>query len=124
MQLNEAQAQLREQILALVRRNLFAPPERAELEALGQVGPVVQLLRDEGALIQAGDLVFAREAVEEAVARLARHFQDQAQLTLAQFRDYLGTSRKYALPLLEYLDGAGYTRRRGDVRIPGAKLRG
>lgn len=124
VQLNEAQAQLREQILALVRRNLFAPPERAELEALGQVGPVVQLLRDEGALIQAGDLVFAREALEEAVARLARHFQDQAQLTLAQFRDYLGTSRKYALPLLEYLDGAGYTRRRGDVRIPGAKLRG
>ena len=54
----------------------------------------------------------------------AQAFGQEPQLTLAQFRDFIGSSRKYALPLLEYFDGAGFTRRRGDVRIAGPNLRG
>ena len=64
-------------------------------------------LRDEGVWIQAGDLVFAREAVEEAIARLARHFQDQPS-DPGPVRDYLGTSRKVPCPCWN-TDGAGYT---------------
>ena len=39
--------------------------------------------------------------------------------TVAEFRDLVGASRKYAVPLLEYLDQAGFTRRQGDVRVLG-----
>ncbi len=41
---------------------------------------------------------------------------------MAQIRDALGTTRKYLLPLLAHLDASGYTRRRGDLRIPGPRL--
>ena len=37
-------------------------------------------------------------------------------------RDALGTSRKHVLPLLSHLDATGVTRRRGDLRVGGARL--
>ena len=38
-------------------------------------------------------------------------------LTVAEIRDLLGTTRKYAVPLCEYLDRVGVTRREGDLRV-------
>jgi selenocysteine-specific elongation factor len=38
-------------------------------------------------------------------------------ITVGVFREALGTSRKYALPLLEHFDARGITRREGDVRV-------
>jgi selenocysteine-specific elongation factor len=38
-------------------------------------------------------------------------------LTVAEIRDLLGTTRKYAVPLCEYLDRVGVTRREGDLRF-------
>ena len=38
-------------------------------------------------------------------------------LTVAEIRDLLGTTRKYAVPLCEYLDRTGVTRREGDLRF-------
>jgi selenocysteine-specific elongation factor len=40
-----------------------------------------------------------------------------AGLTVAEIRDLLGTTRKFAVPLCEYLDRAGVTRREGDLRV-------
>jgi selenocysteine-specific elongation factor len=40
----------------------------------------------------------------------------------SEFREALGTSRKFAIPLAEALDARGVTRRRGDVRIAGPRL--
>jgi selenocysteine-specific elongation factor len=42
-----------------------------------------------------------------------------AGLTVAEIRDLLGTTRKYAVPLCEHLDRVGTTRREGDLRILG-----
>ena len=42
--------------------------------------------------------------------------------TVAQLRDELGASRKYALPLVNELDARGITRRRGDLRVAGPRL--
>ena len=41
---------------------------------------------------------------------------------MGQIREALGTSRKYAIPLLRVLDATGRTRRRGDLRIAGPRL--
>jgi len=38
-------------------------------------------------------------------------------LTISQIREILGTTRKYAVPLCEYLDNIGFTERQGDVRV-------
>jgi selenocysteine-specific elongation factor len=43
-------------------------------------------------------------------------YAKKKEMTVAEFRDILGTSRKYALPLLEYLDSNRITLRVGDIR--------
>jgi selenocysteine-specific elongation factor len=43
--------------------------------------------------------------------------------TVSAFRDAIGATRKHALPLLAELDARGITRRRGDVRIAGPRMR-
>jgi selenocysteine-specific elongation factor len=60
------------------------------------------------------------DAVALAVARLLRVHPDG--FTVAQLRDDLGVSRKYALPLVNELDARGVTRRRGDLRVAGPRL--
>ena len=44
---------------------------------------------------------------------------ERGSLTIADARDVLGSTRKYVVPLMTYLDREGVTRRRGDDRIPG-----
>ena len=41
--------------------------------------------------------------------------------TAAELKDAMGTSRKYAIPLLEYFDSQAVTRREGDTRVPGGR---
>ena len=52
----------------------------------------------------------------EFIARARQVLGQLDQITVSSFRETLGTSRKYAVPLLEYFDGQGVTTRRGDVR--------
>ena len=58
--------------------------------------------------------------VADVAARLLRAHPDG--FTVAQLRDDLGVSRKYALPLVNELDARGITRRRGDLRVAGPRL--
>jgi len=51
------------------------------------------------------------------VRRVREHIQKEGSITLAQARDLLQTSRKYAQGLLEHLDERGVTRRVGDERV-------
>jgi selenocysteine-specific elongation factor len=96
----------------------FTPPDaegvdRAELRALVKRGLVVE---------QDG-LWFAPSAIDTAahvMASLLRAHPDG--ITVAQAREALGTTRKWAVPLLTLLDAGGVTRRRGDVRIAGPRL--
>lgn len=64
------------------------------------------------------ELYFHRRAYDEAVALLRRHFASTGTVTLAQFRDLTGSSRKIVQPLLEHFDYLKLTRRVGDHRIP------
>ena len=60
------------------------------------------------------------DTVATAAARLLTRSPDG--FTVAQLRDDLGVSRKYALPLVNELDARGITRRRGDLRVAGPRL--
>ena len=51
--------------------------------------------------------------------RVAERLASGAGATVAEIRDLLGTTRKYAVPLCEYLDRVGVTRRDGDLRVLG-----
>jgi selenocysteine-specific elongation factor len=82
---------------------------------------ILQLLIDSGALVRvSNDLLIHREALAHLVETLgeyaARH-EPERLIDVAAFKDLTNVSRKYAIPLLEYLDRARITRRAGDRRL-------
>lgn len=81
-----------------------------------------EILIKEGILIEIGEIHVYRKTIQNIVAVIQVHFKESATLTVGQLRDLIGTSRKLAVPLLEYFDVHKYTVRQGDVRRPGAKI--
>ncbi len=76
------------------------------------------LLR-QGVLVKISEeLYLHRDIYGQCLQALQRHFRENRSLTLAQYRDILQTSRRYAQALLEHFDGIKYTRRVGDERLP------
>lgn len=69
-----------------------------------------------GALVKVGEDLYRGSQIGSIRARVEAHLNENGRMTAADFRDLLGTSRKYAVPLLEWLDGHGVTIRSGDYR--------
>jgi selenocysteine-specific elongation factor len=78
---------------------------------------VTLLLRDKVLVKITDDLVFHRDVLLELRGRLVAEKAKSAKLDVARFKDLTGVSRKYAIPLLEYLDREHVTRRVGDERV-------
>ena len=80
---------------------------RDAIDAAGRAGLVVRV---------APDLVFIPALIERAEAVVVA--AGGAGITVSAFREAIETSRKYALPILEWFDQCGVTRREGDLRYP------
>jgi selenocysteine-specific elongation factor len=81
-------------------------------------------LEREGRLVRLGDgLAVGREAYEEARRLVLEECEESGAITLARFRDLIGTGRKHAQLLLERFDADGFTRRVGDERVLRRKAR-
>ena len=78
---------------------------------------VTLLLRDKVLVKISDELVFHRSALEQLRRQLAARKAQSPKINVADFKDLTGVSRKYAIPLLEYLDRERVTRRVGDERI-------
>jgi len=77
---------------------------------------VTLLLRDKLLVKISDDLVFHRSALEELRRVIAEQKKTSPRMDVAKFKELTGVSRKYAIPLLEYLDRERVTRRVGDMR--------
>jgi len=77
---------------------------------------VTLLLRDKVLVKVSQELVFHRTALEELRRQLADYKGKSSRIDVAKFKELTGVSRKYAIPLLEYLDRERVTKRVGDVR--------
>jgi selenocysteine-specific elongation factor len=120
-----AQQQQVERLLQKFRESPYTPPGRAEAGAI--VGAeVLAALIEQGRLVKLGSttdaVLFLRESYEEAMAKLVAYLRVHGEMTAAEARDVLGTSRKYILPLLEHMDERHITRRMGDIRVLGTAL--
>ena len=99
----------------------LAVPSTAEVLAKSGVEParaktLLQILLREHRLISlSDDLVFHASAIATLRSLLAGHKGER--FAVAEFKDWTGISRKYAIPLLEFLDRERVTRREGDTRI-------
>jgi len=80
---------------------------------------LMQLLLREKVLVKIGDgLIFHANALTQLRQSLANHKQKHGpRISVPIFKELTGVSRKYAIPLLEYLDRSGVTRREGDERV-------
>ena len=67
------------------------------------------------------DLAFTAEAYDRMVVQVVGHLRAKGKITVAEARDLFGTSRRYVLALLEYLDREHVTRRLGDERVLAAR---
>jgi selenocysteine-specific elongation factor len=77
---------------------------------------VTLLLREKSLIKISDDLVFHRTALDQLRRQIATHKGKSPSIDVAAFKDMTGVSRKYAIPLLEYLDRERVTRRVGDSR--------
>lgn len=117
IQLAPFQREQADALLSLFAKAPFSPPGVKECkQKLGD--ELYQALLALGELIQVSDeVVFRMVDYHQAKEMVGALLVQQGEVSAAQVRDHLRTSRKYALALLEYLDQIGFTERRGDVRI-------
>jgi selenocysteine-specific elongation factor len=119
--LKEEEEQARGKIEHAFEESGLAVPAVAEVLAKSGVEPararsLLQLLLREKRLVRVGeDLVFHASAIEQLRALLAVHKGER--FAVPAFKEWTGISRKYAIPLLEYLDREKVTRRDGEQRI-------
>jgi selenocysteine-specific elongation factor len=86
---------------------------------LAQAQKLFELLVRERVLLKIGsDVVLHRDAVQRLTKLLADYKKRRGdRLAVADFKELAGVSRKFAIPLLEYLDRSGLTKRVGDYRV-------
>ena len=106
-------------MFALFAENRYAPPGPAEMtQQLGMEPEMLNGLVELGQLRRLTDsVVFPTDAYEEMVTRIIGRMREAGKITVAEVRDMFGTSRKYALAILEHLDEERITRRVGDERV-------
>ncbi|HHT9151251.1 MAG TPA: SelB domain-containing protein, partial [Candidatus Wujingus californicus] len=98
----------------------FTPPPAEEVSTKfgSSSKSYVSLLLEQKKLIKVeGDLYFHASSVDKLKEMIKIFINSHGSITVAQFRDLTKTSRKYAVPLLEYFDAIHFTKRTGDVRI-------
>ncbi len=120
--LSPCQSALADKISAIYRKTGFASPRRDELpQMLGAPAPVLDPLFD--FLAQTGEIVVVSDKVvlhnEHMAAsrlKLTEYLAKHGVMESGVFKDVLGTTRKYSIPIMEYWDAKGLTRRVGNNR--------
>jgi selenocysteine-specific elongation factor len=125
---------LSERVAAVYGRAGLAPPRLDELppqlwaEATGhpmattpapsapELKQAVEGLIRGGTLVRVKDLLFHRQALDALRGRLVAFLQEHREINPTQWKDLVGQSRKYTIPLAEHFDAEKLTLRVGDLR--------
>ena len=78
---------------------------------------IKRLIQDEKVIRLEGDFFIHVSLIEELKAEIEKHFEKNGELSVSDLKDITGVSRKYAIPLLQFLDENSVTRREGNVRV-------
>jgi selenocysteine-specific elongation factor len=123
--LSQAERKLKREIAEAYRIGGFSPPDPSEWTIKGNprsstVSELLALLVDEEQIVEVGPgLYLDRDSEAEMRRKVTERLAEGRSMTMADLRDLLGTSRKFAVPIGEYLDRIGWTRREGDARTIG-----
>jgi selenocysteine-specific elongation factor len=122
LQLGGQEKTLMEKIKKILGEQPLAPPDLKEVEKQAGVprnrlNEVIRLLEREGSVVRVTtDMYFLTSSIDLLRTTLKKFLTEKGEMTAASFRDLIGSSRKYTIPLLEYFDRDGLTIRIGDIR--------
>jgi selenocysteine-specific elongation factor len=127
-ELNPRQAQAVGELERKLSGRGFQVPEVSELtRGIPQAERPAELIRylvDSGRAVKVtSELLYPRALWDDLETRLRSHFRKNATLSMGAFKEMAQVSRKYAVPILEHLDRTGLTRREGDDRVPGPRIK-
>lgn len=117
------QSAIKDKIADAVNKGGSQPPTREELPALFNItekeaGDLLKLLARDNAIIRINDTLYlSSDTLESIKADLKKYLVGKKEITMAEFRDLAKTSRKFAVPLMEYFDSQKLTQRVGDKRV-------
>lgn len=120
--LSNTDAGIKDKILEILGKEGFQAPLKSELARQlsikeKELNDLLTLLTRDGSLVRINDsLYITRSGYDTMITLLRRFYAGKSEMSIAEFRDLLGTTRKYALPLIEYLDSKKITLRVGDQR--------
>jgi selenocysteine-specific elongation factor len=123
IQLTPEEQVAKDQISAAFERRGLAVPGAPEVLAKLRIDrpraeKLLQILLKEKVLLKVSeDLIFHHAALQQLKELLVRRKAQSNRINVAVFKEITGLTRKYAIPLLEYLDRERVTRREGDERI-------
>jgi selenocysteine-specific elongation factor len=110
-------------VQAAARQAIFSTFERQPFVDWGDLGlssehqPLLDDLLQGGEILVVGAGIFVEASRCEALKDVLRgHFSKHQTLTASEARLLIGTTRKYLIPFLEFLDAQGFSRRQGDIR--------
>lgn len=121
--------ELRSRILGFLESRAYEAPTTEELAAAvgyesRALQPVLDYLIGQGMLVRTKEgLCFQAALLDEFAKRVIGVLAAKGEIGVADIKELTGTSRKYTIPLLEYLDGRKVTVRKGETRVAGPKGR-
>ena len=110
---------LRNQVVERLRSGGLMPPTLNELStgsSNAEIRAVLRRLEAQGEVVGISPDLFLHAAALDEAIRAVRSLGAGRPLSAAEFKTALPVSRKYLIPILEYLDRSGITRREGDMR--------
>jgi selenocysteine-specific elongation factor len=117
------QSAVKNKIVEAVKKGGSQPPTREELPALlgiteKDAKDLLKLLAQENRLARINDSLYLfQDTLESIRVDLKKHLEEKKEITMAEFRDLAKTSRKFAVPMMEYFDSQKLTQRVGDKRV-------
>lgn len=121
-----ADAAVMESIRNALRAAGFEGLTSAELGATVRANAfesVLGFLLSRGSVVRVGsDRFLDADIIQDVVRHMQQELSAGGGIGPAQMRTMLGLTRKFSIPLLEWLDGQGYTVRQGDTRVAGPRL--
>lgn len=120
--LSEDKKVLKDKILNILDKTEFQPPSREELAGTvtvtkDEIAELLKIMSSEKTIVRINDSVYiSMTNYNNMMDRLKSFFDKKPEMSVSEFRDVLDTSRKYAIPFLEYLDSNKITLRVGGVR--------
>ena len=121
--MSDQDRQLLKAIIDEYNTSAFQPPAASALKCASsaskaRVNKLIKIATATGELVQiAPDILLHAERLEQLKKQMAQAITERGALAVADVRTMIDSSRKYVVPLVEYLDRSGFTKRVGDQRV-------